>query len=139
LRTIQALLAAALVIAATPARAEIGTLTEQDQADARCYIAVTFFKAAAPKLAEKDKAKLDEYATFFIGKIRGRHPPSTPINAIITPELVVAMISQIVTEAPICFREGRQVYIDTVAMIPVLRNASPLLKAQTEEDSKSKR
>ena len=67
------------------------TVTEQDRADARCFLSALSFKATKPNgepVTASQAAVLDMMSAFYIGRLRSRQPASTPTAAIITSDMV---------------------------------------------------
>jgi hypothetical protein len=80
--------ALALGVAST---ASAQTVTEQDRADARCFLSALNFKVIqtdGKPVTASQAAVLDMMSAFYIGRLRSRQPASTPTAAVITPDMV---------------------------------------------------
>ena len=84
------ILGAALALGLASA-ASAQTVSELDRADARCFLSAMNFKTMkmnGEAITGSQAAVLDMMSAFYIGRLRSRQPASTPIAAIITPDMV---------------------------------------------------
>ena len=128
------ILSAALSAAGSVAPAQAQTITDQDRADARCFVVLQTFKTVVKDngkpLRVEDEEKLDLMSVYFIGKLRSRHSASTPIGAILTPEVIKETMLSFGERAGPCIAEGKQYDADWAAVISVIENAAEQLDVE---------
>lgn len=93
---------------AAPATAQ----SAQDVADARCVLAFNMFVTrVGDKMSESDKAILDSFGMYFIGKIRARSA-TVDLSTIMTPAIVHAVQDGLKDEVTRCNNEAGSITTD---------------------------
>lgn len=91
------------------------TVTEQDRADARCFLSAQNFKVIetdGKRVTASQSAVLDMMSAFYIGRLRSRQPASTPTAAIITPEMVLDVQARLPHIFGPCLEGWKQYNVD---------------------------
>lgn len=114
------LVAAAIALgSAGAASSATPELSAEDRADANCLAAISI---VAPNVKEEDQAGLASILTYFLGKLKGRHP-EIKLADVMTPDLLEAVADNIQAEAMRCSQEGAEMGNDLKATGDALTKA----------------
>lgn len=119
------LAAAALAGLAVPAEAAPRAFTAQDRADTVCLIAISAIlgSASAPgaQLEPGVKEGLSAVLTYFVGKLKGRHPDLT-MTELLAPDYVLSLESEIASSSQRCSQEAIEMGTDLQEAGRILMN-----------------
>lgn len=128
------ILSAVLLTVGFAGTAQAQAISAQDRADARCFLAMHMLRAkameAGTELSAADNARIDAIAIYFVGKVRGRHPVSTSIAAMLPVETVKDVAANAAKEAGPCIAESKQYATDLGVAGPIIQEASRQLNAE---------
>lgn len=101
---------------AMPAAATPPDFSEQDWADIKCLVAMSVVvgRASGNDASSIDKASLGSVLTYFVGKLKGRHPALSMVD-VMTPELYEKLAPELPAEMQRCGTEATGVGEDLQA------------------------
>ena len=111
---------------ATPVLAAPAGFSDQDQADAICFMAFASVLGSAEgaKLSAEDRSGLTSITTYYVGKLKGRHP-DLAMRELLDPAYVRSLQGELAAAGPRCSQEATEIGEDLTRAGNALTKAEP--------------